>query len=144
MKTKQQTQKYNKEYSARPKVVAWAKVRNARPERRAVRKAYKKSPVGLAYERKRRKRPEIKLKYENWRLKARYGITLLEYRELFRKQDSRCAICFREDDKRLHVDHDHETGKVRGLLCGSCNRGIGMFGEKIDLFKKAIEYLSKK
>ncbi len=143
MKTKKQIQKYNKEYSSRPEVKAWAKVRNVRPERKAVRKAYKKSANGLAYERLRRSNPEIKLKYENWRLKARYGITLEQYEAMFIAQQGRCAICNREDSNRLHVDHNHTSGKVRSLLCGSCNRGIGMFAEDVKLLEKAIKYLKK-
>jgi hypothetical protein len=56
------------------------------------------------------------------RLKARYGITLAEYEAILERQGGACALCPRvPGKKRLHVDHDHETGRVRGLLCAPCN-----------------------
>lgn len=57
-----------------------------------------------------------------------YGITPEQYAELFRKQNGMCAICHqppRGKMKSLSVDHDHNTGKVRGLLCITCNRAVG-------------------
>lgn len=77
-------------------------------------------------------------------LKLLYGITLEEYNELFEKQNGRCAICgnHRSESKRnFDVDHNHKTGKVRGLLCRRCNSGLGLFGENTDIFEKAIDYL---
>ena len=75
-----------------------------------------------------------------------YGIDAVRYREMLADQNGRCAICRREPGKhsrgtRLHVDHDHLSGNVRGLLCGRCNLGIGKFEEKVDLFLQAILYL---
>jgi hypothetical protein len=132
---------YNKEYSARPEVIEKARIKNARPDQRKKRKLYKKSPAGKECERKRRSRPHIKLKYENWRLVGRYGITVEQYQKMYVQQNGRCAICDREDSNTLHIDHNHKTGKVRGLLCGACNRGIGMFGDNKDLLMNAMEYL---
>lgn len=77
-------------------------------------------------------------------LKIKYGITMQEYEELLKKQDYRCAICGsynKTRERRLAVDHSHETGKVRGLLCGSCNVGIGSLKEDKQIFENAIEYL---
>lgn len=74
------------------------------------------------------------------RLRDRYGITL-EYREEIRQsQNNKCAIC-KEYDDNLFVDHCHNTGIVRGLLCSKCNSGLGMFRDNIDFLKGAIEYL---
>lgn len=59
-------------------------------------------------------------------------------------QGSRCAICLRkdgEDVRRLAVDHCHETERLRGLLCGRCNAGIGLLGENPEVLRRAIEYL---
>ena len=75
------------------------------------------------------------------KLKTRYGLTPAEYDELAEKQMKKCAICGSEE--KLHVDHCHQTKKVRGLLCGNCNRGLGIFKDDIERFKKAINYLLK-
>ncbi len=80
-------------------------------------------------------------------LKNTYGITIEQYDEMLAAQGGVCAICGNaEADARLyklHVDHCHSTGKVRGLLCGACNRGIGNLGDDIDKLKSAIRYLEK-
>ena len=63
------------------------------------------------------------------------------------KQDYRCAICGTSDwgkgknTNRPHVDHNHENGKVRGLLCNTCNRALGMFEDDKNLLRKAANYL---
>ncbi len=74
----------------------------------------------------------------------RYGITIDEYDTLLRSQNGVCAICSREpvDGQRLAVDHDHKTGKVRGLLCFKCNTGLGHLGDSLDTLKRAVDYLS--
>jgi hypothetical protein len=58
-------------------------------------------------------------------LKRRYGITVEEYDELLSQQEGRCAICYRIVEETLCVDHNHVTGKIRGLLCTRCNRSLG-------------------
>jgi len=73
--------------------------------------------------------------------KAKYGITICDYQNMVHDQDNKCAICGKESEKRLQVDHDHTTGKVRGLLCGKCNRGLGNYDENIENLLSAIEYL---
>src|SRR6266567_3377847 len=75
-------------------------------------------------------------------LKRKYGITWDEYQEMFESQKGLCAICQGvEEGRMLSVDHDHETGKVRGLLCGSCNRALGLFKEDPELLDIAKEYV---
>lgn len=78
-------------------------------------------------------------------LKGRYKITLENYDAILAKQNGKCAICGSsvgsEKRGRLFVDHDHETGMVRGLLCHKCNVGIENFSESMDLLKNAIEYI---
>jgi hypothetical protein len=64
-------------------------------------------------------------KSRSWQLKRKYGITLEQWFELFKKQGEKCAICERAYDansKNWHVDHNHSTGKIRGILCHICNR----------------------
>lgn len=80
------------------------------------------------------------------KLKKEYGITPQDYNALNKSQKGCCAICgcTKADNsggKRLAVDHNHETGKIRGLLCDRCNRGLGYFKDNVDFLKKAITYL---
>ena len=84
------------------------------------------------------------------KLKNRYGITIDEYDEMFKEQEGVCAICKMPEVKklfgnvvRLAVDHDHKTGKVRGLLCYKCNSILGRFNDNILLFESVIRYLKK-
>lgn len=69
-----------------------------------------------------------------------YGLTIAAYRALLESQNGRCAICGAKQGEKLKIDHDHRTGKVRGLLCGSCNVGIAAV-EKHPV--AAYEYLRK-
>jgi len=76
-------------------------------------------------------------------LQAKYGITLEDYNFLLEDQNKKCKICNREcsTGKSLSVDHNHETDKVRGLLCKNCNIGLGMFFDNIDFLESAVLYL---
>lgn len=78
-------------------------------------------------------------------LKRLYGITLQDYVDMFKKQGEVCAICKEEckTKKSLSVDHDHNSGKVRGLLCNRCNRALGMFQDSPPLLLRAAEYLNR-
>ena len=84
-------------------------------------------------------------------LKTKYKVDLDWYEKQFKKQDFKCAICETKENivvgsknaLNFAVDHDHETGKVRGLLCNQCNRALGMFKDNLDVLKKAISYLKK-
>lgn len=78
--------------------------------------------------------------------KHRYGITLEDYNRMFLDQNGCCAICEKhqsEFDKRFAVDHDHETGKVRGLLCSYCNKLLGLALDKPELLIASANYLEK-
>ena len=82
---------------------------------------------------------------KSW-LMRNYGITEAEYNDLFLEQDGHCAICsthVSEMDRSLAVDHCHETGLVRGLLCMQCNTSLGNLGDSIELLKRAIAYLEE-
>lgn len=75
-------------------------------------------------------------------LKYMYGISLEEYNILLIKQQNRCAICGNEQaGKPLFVDHDHTTGKVRGLLCSTCNFAIGLLKDNPVLCETMAKYL---
>lgn len=94
-----------------------------------------------------------KLKYMVERDKIRsktiaktYGITVEQYDDMFKRQGEKCAICgIHQKDliKRLFIDHDHKSGKIRELLCIKCNGGLGMFEDDIGLLKKALIYLTR-
>ncbi len=76
--------------------------------------------------------------------KAKYGIPYGTYATMLAAQDGGCAICGGEPtSKALHVDHNHETGVVRGLLCDNCNRGIGHLKESPEILRAAIAYLGR-
>jgi len=138
-KTKEQIAAYNKEYFSRPEVIARAKIRNA--ERRHIRSAYKKTEAGKLAEKKYRQ-TEKAIKYQHeYRLKKIYGIDEAVYQQMFKGQKGKCAICDKTVLGRLHIDHCHSTQAVRGLLCGPCNRGLGLFKDDTDIMQKAIHYL---
>ncbi len=74
----------------------------------------------------------------------KYGINIADYNKLAEIQDHKCAICGTQQSeltRRLYVDHCHTTGIVRGLLCGTCNFGLGSFKDNIDYLLKAASYL---
>ena len=77
-------------------------------------------------------------------LRRKYGITLKEYDVLLEAQNGVCAICGGIDvGKKLAVDHCHETGKIRGLLCSRCNPALGFMLDKVDNIDKFVEYLKR-
>lgn len=73
-----------------------------------------------------------------------YGLTVGEYMSLIDRQRGRCAICERFFDGNLKpvIDHDHDTGRVRGVLCGRCNSGLGMFKDSVVFVERALVYLA--
>jgi hypothetical protein len=83
-------------------------------------------------------------KYLARALRQKFGMSIAHYESLLAKQGGRCAICRKEKsggNKRLSVDHDHATGKVRGLLCDTCNHGLGSFYDEASLLQKAAAYV---
>jgi hypothetical protein len=97
----------------------------------------------------RKLNPERYKKYDRQRnLKKKFGITAQEYEHLFTVQNGCCAICGKQEVsilngkvKRLSVDHDHQSGEIRGLLCSNCNTALGLFQDNITILKQAIDYL---
>ena len=74
-------------------------------------------------------------------LRSLYDLTVEEYNELLVKQEGRCKICRRPFDATPHLDHSHESGRVRGLLCAKCNHGIGLFGDDPEVLRRAALYV---
>lgn len=76
--------------------------------------------------------------------KANHGLTSEQYIEMYKEQDGRCAICkCYVAEKPLSIDHDHNTGKIRGLLCSNCNAGLGLLGDSVDNLQNAVSYLER-
>ncbi|MCI0440747.1 MAG: endonuclease VII domain-containing protein [Chloroflexi bacterium] len=100
---------------------------------------------GLSTTREDRADPRKEKAYQ---LFYHYGITLEEYDAMVKKQKSVCAICKRAPDphkrqKALFVDHDHATGRVRGLLCNKCNTSLGGFSDSPFVLRAALDYLEE-
>lgn len=100
-----------------------------------------------AYYHKRKVEPDFKaahLARGKWtRRKTKYGITKEEYQTRLTLQEGRCIICSDLVEDKLRVDHDHQTGEIRGLLCSNCNTGLGMFKDDPELTTAATAYLRK-
>jgi len=85
--------------------------------------------------------------HRSYLYKTKYGITIEDYDKLLALQGGKCAICASTDPNgqgRFHIDHNHETGKVRGLLCHRCNTGLGLFSDNPEILVKALQYLYTK
>ena len=75
-------------------------------------------------------------------LRYKYGISNAQYESKYKEQKGACKIC-RKNFDQLVVDHDHNTGDVRGLLCHSCNKGLGLFFDNVSALENAIIYLAE-
>jgi hypothetical protein len=124
---------YNQQYYARH-----------RDERRATERArYWSNPGHYRAQQRARGRKGAYQKENNRRRFVQLGVTPEQYAQM---QTLPCAICGASADSqrygKLHLDHDHKTGKVRGMLCGKCNTAIGQFQDDPDLLLHAITYLT--
>ena len=134
-----------------------SKAKRDTPEYKEKMKEYMKNYNQLPeviLKKKEKDTPEYKEKMNkqirNSYLKKTYNLSLENYNKLVEQQNNECAICgnnetVKQNGKitRLAVDHDWETGKVRGLLCKNCNTTLGNLNEDISLFEKCIKYLEK-
>ena len=111
--------------------------------------AYQESRAELPEGREQHRRARAKWNDANheYFLMYRYGITKERYDELLAEQGGGCAICGTSEpggrDKVWQVDHCHNSNKVRGLLCGLCNRGLGQFRDDVDRLRSAVRYLER-
>ena len=92
-----------------------------------------------------RSTPEGKLRQRAGHLKRKFGMTIEQYDEMLAAQGGGCFICGRppREDISLHVDHDHATGAIRGILCFRCNNALADFHEDVALLTKAAAYLDR-
>jgi hypothetical protein len=135
--TKEEKRKYDAERQVK------YRANNREKVRLNDRKYYKNNTESI-----KKRRLAYKPQNKNRYLKNTYGISIEDYKVLLTNQNNGCAICGSEDPKgfkaqSFHVDHDHETGQVRGLLCQPCNMAIGLLKENISTLSKAIMYLNK-
>lgn len=116
-------------------------------------RAYERTPEGRAQQRENQRRqalrPERRAQWFASNLR-RYGLTVEQWQAMVTAQDNRCAICGNPPNpgtgpatKRLHVDHDHVTGRNRDLLCNTCNYGIGQFKDDPALLRAAADYIDR-
>lgn len=94
--------------------------------------------------------PEAVQRYrakDKWTLKKRcdrHGITVEEFWTLYEEQDGTCPVCDTAiEAENSAIDHNHETGVVRGILCKNCNRGLGLLGDSPDTMARAAQYLKR-
>jgi alpha-amylase/alpha-mannosidase (GH57 family) len=100
----------------------------------------------LAYSKKSQdKHKDLPRIRKNQHLKRTYGITIEEYEALFIQQGESCAICYNTSSATTwHLDHDHKSSKVRGILCHNCNLMIGHAKDNISTLKRAMAYLEER
>ena len=131
---------YHREYQQRPKRKEYKKAWDRRNRERLAemqRARYKADPE------------KYRAYFRNWRVKKVYGITPAQYEQTLSDQGGVCAVCGRVPngssrmEKTLLIDHDHETGKIRGLLCNNCNSGMGIMGDTEEHLLAALAYLRK-
>lgn len=91
------------------------------------------------------RRPECVARMRYWaRLKRDYNLSKDQFEELYAVQHGKCGVCrCRLEIDTTHVDHDHHTGLVRGLLCRNCNRGLGLLGDDLPSLKAAVTYIAR-
>lgn len=105
-------------------------------------------------------KPEVRAKYVKYRatdngkrmakagsLRAKYSLTLENFNQILAQQNNSCAICFTKNaggKGTFHVDHNHVSGRLRGLLCHNCNLGLGHFKDNPNLLSVAIKYLQER
>ena len=89
--------------------------------------------------------PEYKRKCRDRQYRKKYGITLVQHKEILAAQGYECPLCGVElssHGTHTHVDHCHESGKIRAILCTNCNRGLGHFHDNVSVLQAAIDYLN--
>ena len=145
------SKEYMKKYFQKNKEV-WNEARrkiqpeiNARKrERYRTEEEYRQDAIKKSKE-YRSKNPE---KRKDNDLRNMYGLNIEQFQDIIDSQGGGCAICGRQQNREkrarsLHVDHDHHTGKIRGVLCSCCNKAIGLFRDDPELLERAAQYLKE-
>ena len=146
---------YDKKRWENPEVREAARLRRQTPEYKAKQKVnnkkYRSTEEYKIWKRAYRKLPEQQTKRRDYEFNKKFGITTFEYNQMLEEQGGVCAICHQKETftmkgvtHSLAIDHDHLTGRVRGLLCRACNQTLGLMKDNIENLQKAIRYLEKK
>lgn len=129
---------------------AYQRRRRSRPEYVEYQKTYKEAHRDKLNEYSgewRKKNPDRVRYFNDLHHLKKYDMTPEQYRAMYEAQGGKCACCGTDEPgprgKRLHVDHDHTTGKVRGLVCHHCNLGIGHLGDSLEGVERAVAYLRR-
>lgn len=164
MYTGEQKREYDREYARKNREKLNARRRElyaADPEKRAAQRAKAKqwrvdNPEKYAEQMARADKAKVNARSMEWyrankeraaatqrrnKLKREYGLTLEQFEAMLTAQSGRCAIC-KVEMTEPHVDHDHKTGLIRGLLCMPCNSALGMFRDSTESLAAAIAYLT--
>ena len=150
--SKEQRAAYMKEYREKNKEQIAAQMKEYREKNKeqiaAYRKEYceknKEQLAAWSKEYREKNKEQLAARGKEYRLKSKYGMTLTENNVLLQKQNNKCKICLVEfSNVTPNVDHCHITNEVRGILCGPCNRGLGIFKDDIKVLTKAINYLEE-
>lgn len=106
---------------------------------------YQKTPEKKEYNREYHKRPASKAKKQDIRLQNTYGISTEQKEQMIKQQNGVCPLCKKPFSRKkdIHIDHDHDSGEVRGILCSKCNLAIGLLYESIPTLINIINYLKK-
>jgi hypothetical protein len=133
---------------SKARIRAHDKKRNRRPNRVVARRLRDKKRHANYMNRWRLERgDDYRTKYRVWRLKQKYGLSLSDFENMLSSQNNCCAACGdafeKTGPKRLVVDHDHVTNKVRGVLCCACNRTIGHAQDEVTRLRKCADYLER-
>lgn len=142
---KEYVKKWNKTPQAKKKKKEYGQKKEVKDRKRK----YNQRPEALEYKKEYYNRPEVIIRKRNkaWMKQGMKDMTVIRYNEMFNEQNGCCFICGdhqSEITKTLHVDHDHDNGEVRGLLCSDCNLGIGLLKEDVNILRNAVKYLEKK
>lgn len=90
-------------------------------------------------------KPKNKMKLRNSHLMSQFNLTHDDYEQMLKSQEGVCAICKRHrvatNKEYMAIDHCHDTGDIRGILCNWCNRGLGVFEDNVEFLENAIKYL---
>jgi hypothetical protein len=140
-------QQYHKEWYARnhekrlAQIAVYEHTETGKARRRAAYKKRMSDPVKLAAKRRY---------FRDWKYKHKFGVSADDHDRMLAAQNGVCAICKRPEHRKasgvvkaLAIDHDHATGKIRGLLCDMCNHALGNFEDDVDRMHIAIAYLEK-
>jgi hypothetical protein len=145
--TEKPTSEYHKDRRNPDGLYGWCK-ECAKAKAREYRTA-NPDKVRESQKRSRTSKPRV---YRNKQLLWTFGITLEQYEQMLADQGGVCAVCGKTETeihpqskrvRNLNVDHCHDTGHVRGLLCNSCNRGIGLLKDDPTILRRALNYLEK-